>query len=311
MERKRPNYPYVLYGIALFFQCPLCLFNILAMITFFLVGDTDNAYAITPFAVMLSLFVAVDIVGIFRHRRGKAHVLVCSMFMKVTIFLICFGIFYAMPGIDTYKATICFVLLGVFFGVFTAFFTKTYGNPSYSPVKIPVHQPAVPVTTHVFEGYRSQKHWDDVKEELPEGDYDDAKLIEYASMPIIYLLQWLLVREYMSSSFYKNHSKDDVYEQLKYNTPLELFRDMMDYCLAREDIDAGILKFLDVYDSPNYFYNSENNNYIHDYLNAVSNPDNLFYCVEYSQDVYDALEKVFDARLEHYRDSLGKAAGKE
>ncbi len=299
---------YIYYGICLAIDIPAAVLAFLGIITFILLDKKDNVILTAVLFLFPALLTAANIIGIIRVRKKKPNQVPISLFMKLIIFLFCFGALYLTPPMRVIAAFLSFSLIGAFLAVLAVLLIRSINAPKTNPV---LSRSAYSFQggsgVRPFEGYVARKYHDNVLRELPQDSSPDERTVcVYASMPFIYLFQWLLDREYMSDEFYENNPKEDILDKLKYQSPLEIFGENMDYCLVPEDLRSDIKEFFDYYCVDTGVYSLKSVNYIFDYYDEISNPDNRFYTVDYSYESYGRLAKVFDQRLARFR-GLAKA----
>ena len=300
----RSKIVYILYSIGIFIASSFLLFAALGAITFLKTGDTDNMQVLAALSLAPALCLAISITGIVRYHSGYARTVAVSVLLKIAALLISFGVLYLTPALDTMVAPfLCFTGIGIFVAVMALALAHDAG-PKKPIAGYRIKFSGKPGEV-LYDGYSARVYChvagNEYREKIGKGNPTEEQLCDYASMPVVYLLCWLLSREYMSSSFYEKQSKDEVYDYLKYHTPLEFFRDYMDYDLCRDDINEDILAFLDKYcvecegkPEDGVFYST-------DYYNAIKNSTGRYYCLEYSDDTYNRLQTVFDNRLSSFR----------
>ena len=161
-----------------------------------------------------------------------------------------------------------------------------------------------------FNAYKSKWAWDDAAmeycslkeygyEEIPEEESD--KVYEYASMPAVYFLMWLIENDYMSETFYAETPNEEINKlKTREMSPVDFFVNYMDCCLLRDEIAESILPFVDSYfesvDGIGYL-NFRNKN-MSDYYECIKNENDFYFCIDFSWDIYDRI-----------RSKINKASG--
>lgn len=260
---------------------------------FFLKNERKDLF---PMMLIIAFFflnmVLINAGALISLMRKKKKVIRKTLLMKLCIFFLCFGLFYAVSKIA--PASAFMGLVAVLIALVTLGLSKEENKKvNYTAVNRPYNNsPLIP--TARFEGYSSKKCYDAAMEELKvkcsrEGtdvsEGQDQKVYEYASMPIIYLLKWLVDNNHMSDEF-KEQYKDQQWDIL------ELFGNCMDYQLSREDIAPEYLSFIDWYVGDKTTYSLDNPCFMFDYYEAVKNEQGFYYCVEYSDDTYVDLSRT-------------------
>ena len=180
-------------------------------------------------------------------------------------------------------------------------------NPEKYSNSIPIRttNSSIKLEKNCFRAYKSKWTWDDAAKEylqlvgkdsidnLTEAEND--KIYEYASMPAVYFVIWLVNKNYMSEYFFQDDISEDVINKLKMRqiSPVEFFTNYMDCVLARDDISETILPFVD-----SYF---ENNIYDSDYCDCIKNDKNFIYCIDFSWDIYDKLSEKIDSAYNNFK----------
>jgi len=266
--------------------------------------DVDIAAA---FAFVFIFLLAISLTGFLRVLDGKKKIIRCTLMMKMTLIPACFtGIYISIP---VFTAALFFFVLTVICVILAIWYCRKVHKVTGTPVVI-----------HAFTTYNAGIYWNNALAEymryqgidkLPEKspDTEKAEIVNnYASMPVIYLLKWLIDRQYMSEIFYEHvnggwHTVnwDDI-------TPLEFFRTEMGYIMYRDYVRGDVLGFLDGYFDVAEVSNLDTVWYGFDYYEAVGSSEGYYYCVEYSDAVYERLAEIFDRRYRNVSESTDHKA---
>lgn len=138
---------------------------------------------------------------------------------------------------------------------------------------------------------------------------DNGRIYEYAGSPIAYFLAWIIKRDFYSEEFLQEHGMQEI-EAIKTETgsPAELLACGMDYVLRRENMSEQILPFVDYYYESSELKRMRNGRprtermqtYEDDYYAVIRNPQKLFYCIDFSWDVYHKIEERLDRRYQYH-----------
>lgn len=170
-----------------------------------------------------------------------------------------------------------------------------------------------------FSGYKSKWTWDDAAKEylqlvgkdsidnLTEDEND--KIYEYASMPAVYFLMWLVDKNYMSENFYQDINKDEINKlKMRQISPVEFFVHNMDCSLVRDEISETILPFVD-----SYFESEQGRNYINlsninvsDYCECIKNDKNFIFCIDFSWNICDKVSEKINSAYNNFKNELNK-----
>ena len=247
-------------------------------------------------ALFFGVLAAVNIAELVKYMRGGTKLIRKSLIMKSSVFLIAFGIFYA-----TLKVLPAFLILTAL-GIFVGLILLAYAHDEKNTISVGgisrSFEVTAPVPTGRFEGYKAQQYYNDAAEEFnvrftqeeqDKMDDRDLNIYRYASMPIIYFLKWIIDNGYASNELKAKYGNQ------KWDI-LEMFGNVMDYTLARDDIDARIIDFADHYLGEQTSYSLETPNLMFDYYEAVKNEGNFFYCVDYSKETAKKLAEAIRKR---------------
>ncbi|MBR2523316.1 MAG: hypothetical protein IKE53_02615 [Clostridiales bacterium] len=294
-EKKKGRVARVLFIIALMIETPIAaimLFGIAAMVLTGK-GDVMPLIGVTGIAVG---FVIVDAFQIKKVHYSPALVISNAIVLKLAAF--CFGgiIFYLAPSIHVVKAAVIFAVLFAVCAVASAAIAHDI-NERYKTVPVkPGRQLNIP-NVMAFDFYDAKDHAADARSEFcaiyggPEDESSpefEREILEYASMPIIYLVMWLSERGYIKLRF-----EDGI-------SPLETFGSAMEYRISRKDIAPDIIPFLDSYVRTFSYYSASCDYFLFDYYEAVKNADNAYYCNEFSVSAYRQIRDRLDRRYEEY-----------
>lgn len=308
------------------------IFESLAFVFFVLVfiADVvnDNASGWILFisiALIPLLWLVISAVTLKRIINGRVKAISTSMIMmKLTVFFIMFAIgFLAIK--DGIYASALFGFIGFFSGISVLISAKLRS----------ISDNGLNENRYQFKGYNAGNHWyfaaveflrknsrdiseleNMMKEIGKQGEeyekyhsralpYEDrVKITEYACMPIIYLLQWLIENNHMSELFTKRFKPDDIANVRSGFIPvMYFFRNAMQCKVDRWDISDKIQNFLVWYYEPFTdigCYRRSNDSYLFDYCTIIqSKGADLYYC-DYHYDIYRELKEIIDKRYEEY-----------
>ncbi len=283
----------------------LCLLELLGAYFFFTALDFADEKMMAGVLLGTALIMALVSGGtVYFVIRNRQKIFRKSVLFNIGIFLTGFGISFLDPSYDDgiYAAVLFWIVGAIVFIIL--------GISSYRISK-PAAKPYVP-PKRSFEPYKSKWVWDHAAEEYIDrfgidsvdnlSDEQNDKIYEYASMPVIYLLEWLARNDFLCDELSENAAKVRNGEI----TILELFRDR-DYVLLEEDIRPELIPFLNTYfldvDS-NWLYGLESTRFFFDYYEVIDNPKGYVYCVDYSSDDYIKIASMIDKRFGKYKGDL-------
>lgn len=125
-------------------------------------------------------------------------------------------------------------------------------------------------------------------------DDDRNKIAEYSSNWLLYFLKWLVKNNFYICDEESVHEVESITENK--TSPSQLF-EHMDNCLSMDNIKLELGFFMTQYFEYPY---SEISRYIDDYLTVVHRQRNIDYCLEYSEDLYEPIEKLIDLAYMKY-----------
>ncbi len=280
-------------------------FCILSLVVFYL--DHDYEYIEMIWAVLIIPVFAflVNLMTLIKGRETKrtnGQRFALAVFLKACFINFGFGLVYITPlFIDESKAAFFFFLfLAVIFGI------SSYGIYRLGSSKRSVAYPTY--DKKKFNGFDGKANLRgaigelcyinganprsvDQMRSLP--GYD--RIGQYAALPIVYMLKWLIDHDYMTEKFYRRSGINNL-EDAKYANPMELFQ-KQEYVIGIKDIKSEILGFLDSYYviQDLYRYNCTYAYYIRDYYEqVVSKQSNIVFCREYSSQAQEDMNRKID-----------------
>ena len=294
------KYKITLFIILAIMETALFLFMLSSTILFFMEGNKELFQMTAAVSTLPFLFLAISIGEIIRIKRNKLSVFINSILMKFTVILFTLTLMYATVFFEEIR------IASVFFGILTlAMFAVTFFCCKRATHKNKQPHYASEKRTE-FTAYKAKWAWDDAAKEYMQihhldyadlSEEDNQQIYEYASMPAVYLLAWLVRYKHMSDAFYAENQTEEVLNGTQ--SPLSFFVNNMDYTLVREDIHPSVLHFIDSYfDSESRrHYNLYTMSYICDYYQAIQNKNHFYYCVDYTEDLCNTLVNRIEQRF--------------
>jgi len=143
----------------------------------------------------------------------------------------------------------------------------------------------------------------DAELSLEESD----RIYNYTAVPFSYFFYWLADFGFISEEFEKDFPLITVEDmRTRKRTPVELLASM-DYYFDDEYLSKEILPFLRAYyDNQGWFTNPEC--YLFDYYDAIGNPEDRYYCVDFSWDVLERLCARIEQRYQAWKQCFPPSA---
>lgn len=304
------------YIICLLLEIPMLWMTVFMSYDMYKEGEMEDLKGAIFLAICSALFLIISIAGLVKRSNGRKKTVGHVMLMKSVVFFACFALMFLAPTFGEYR------FYGVaLFGaaaVTMLFATLIILGKDKIVGEIREVRPATALKSVGFTSYKSEWAWEAASKEYcritgknPDnyGDDDIDKIFDYASMPIIYFLTWLFMNGHMSSGFYLqmsgNPAARDALKSVKERrlSPVDFFRDYMDYVLNRNDIEEKLGSFLDDYveHSQTRMYGKEGNDLMFDYYEVVRDDKKLFYCVDFSWANYDNLAARIEDNWEKWQ----------
>ncbi len=253
------------------------------------------------------LMLVINVCGIIKTRRGKKGIVGSAVAVKLGLFFAAVSVIYFtyetrnFMGVAFLFLTISLLCFGIGLAIpFIGSAKKQSTKQKKSAAQPKFEKP-------VFTAYKSKWAWNDAAAEYslmtgkkPEefSEEENDRIFDYASMPIIYFLTWLLRNNHMSEYFLSQTEVDE--EAL--SSPLTFFCNM-DYVLAADDIAEELRPFVDFYLSyeEKLFYDLQSNSFSFDYYEAIRNEKKFYYCVDFSWEVYEKLAAVIEKKWKRWK----------
>lgn len=156
--------------------------------------------------------------------------------------------------------------------------------------------------------YKSEWAWEDAaeeylklnnKEKIDDLTPEENEIIyKYASMPVAYFAMWLIENNLLDNELYNTFGEDLIDIKNRKKSPVEFISEM-DYYFSGQDIAEKIISFVDYY----YFkiYESENHEKS-DYYQCIKNENGLYYCIDFSWDIYDKIANKINDAYKKYKE---------
>ncbi len=302
--KKTDIIKYTLNGISIAIEVLILLAGTSAVLS-------KNHADMMDLVLLLSFFILllISVASCIRIKKGSRLVLLTELLMKLTASW--FGIFgfgVAYSGIDS--SIIAMFIVGLCILGIVIFGCRFVSRGK----KEAVSKPNEWNKPRRFESDKAKWAWDDAAIEYCRlhgksinelTDKENNKIYEYAGSPMAYFLAWLIKCNFVSNEFKSEHDPrllDEIKNEKA--SPIEFFGLEMDYVLLRDDLSEEILPFVD-----SYYYNDINGvrvyshnwkRYIFDYYEAVRKEKGVYYCVDFSWEIYHKLEKlIFESYKYH------------
>ena len=298
-------------------------FCILSLVVFYL--DHDYEYIEMIWAVLIIPVFAflVNLMTLVKGRETKrtnGQRFGLAVILKAFFFNLGFGIIYITPlFIDEYKAAFFFfMVLAVIFGISSlgmyklgASSKRSVAYPTYDKKKFSGFDGKANLRGAIGElCYINGANPRSVDQMRSLPGYD--RIGQYAALPIVYMLKWLIDHDYMTEKFYRRSGINNP-EDAKYANPMELFQ-KQEYVIGIKDIKSEILGFLDSYYviQDLYRYNCTYAYYIRDYYEqVVSKQSNIVFCREYSSQAQEDMNRKIDEAYLDYIHEYGEEVDTE
>lgn len=242
-------------------------------------------------AIHAILMLIITISGIVRMRKKENFSIVKNILMLPIATIIWFGTasFFLFDIKDDWIAGILFIALGVILTGLMHIHLPKKKKISYKPYTF----------THIKAEWSEetvQQEYCRINgiEEENLTDRDRERIVRYSSNWLLYFIKWLVKHDFY---IYDEESEYEVIgiAEDKVN-PSGLF-EYTDNCLSMENIKPELEFFMTQYFE---YSHSEISRYIDDYLTVVHRQWNIDYCLEYSEDLYEPIEKLIDLAYMKY-----------
>ena len=252
------------------------------------------------------LFMAISLSCISRCRAGKEKLVGHSLLMKLSVFFTCFPFAFLSFSDGIYAFSIFFFIGLVITGITLAVIKRKPRVRTYdSPVK---------AEKYSFS-YKGKWEWDAAAAEYMRlrgisgaGDLtEDQKdlIYGYTAVPFSYMFYWLAVSGHLNERFTAEFGRNGLIEDMKARkvTAAEVLGEL-DYCFGSEYMKKDVIPFFRAYyDSQGRF--GIRDNYIFDYYEAIGEPEDRYYCEDFSWDVCDFLETRIEERYSKWEREFG------
>ena len=262
-----------------------------------------NEFIILAAMLTASLLItAVTVTAMVRAAKGKEGPLFRnSVLMKLSIFFTAAS-FSFLAFEEPLAPFLIFLSAGLLLAAVTVFIIKR--TPRVRPAAGPHTAPPYSFT------YKGKWEWEAAAAEYMRlhgisdakalTDEENNQIYDYTATPFSYFFFWLAVSGFLSQSFNEDFPEEDFIGKMKTRklTPVEVLA-QGDYYFGSEYLLEGILPFFRTYyDTQDRF--TGRNSYLFDYYDAIGNPDNRYYCVDFSWEILDRLMKVIETRYQNW-----------
>lgn len=231
------------------------------------------------------LMLIITISGIIRMKKSEKFSIVKNILMLPIATIVYFGVAstFVFDIKDGWIAGILFIALGVILtGLLHLHLPKkekiSFKPYTFTHIKAEWSEEAVQQEYCRIHGI----------EEENLTDRDRERIERYSANRLLYFIKWLVKHDFYIYDEEDMNEIMDIAED-KVN-PSGLF-EHMDNCLSMENIKPELGFFMTQYFE---YSHSEISRYIDDYLSVVHRQRNIDYCLEYSEDLYEPIEKLID-----------------
>ncbi|MBQ1410123.1 MAG: hypothetical protein IIY94_02430 [Oscillospiraceae bacterium] len=240
-----------------------------------------------------------------RYRKKKEGKLFRNAtLMKLSVFFT--GSAFSYFGIDNDGAMIAFsffLFFGLLFAAITVFKIRYKPRPRMS-------KPSNYALSLLSFKYKGKWAWETAATEyrrlhrLPAdaelSAEESNKIFDYTAVPFSYFFYWLADSGFINEEITENLPWFSVEKmRTREYTPVELLASL-DYYFDDEYLSKDVLPFLRAYyNDPDIFTNTEC--YLFDYYDAIGNPEDRYYCVDFSWDVLERLCARIEQRYQTWK----------
>lgn len=242
-------------------------------------------------AIHAILMLIITISGIVRMRKKENFSIIKNVLMLPIATIIWFGTasFFLFDIKDDWIAGILFIAFGVILTGLLHLHLPKKEKISFKPYTF----------THIKAEWSEetvQQEYCRIHgiEEENLTDRDRERIERYSANWLLYFIKWLVKHDFYIYDEESEHEVIGIAED-KVN-PSGLF-EYTDNCLSMENIKPELGFFMTQYFEYPY---SEISRYIDDYLSVVHRQWNIDYCLEYSEDLYEPIEKLIDLAYMKY-----------
>lgn len=163
--------------------------------------------------------------------------------------------------------------------------------------------------------YKGENVWEAAAEEYRKisGKPEDAELTEeekkkiydYTMMPMSYFFGWLCKRRLLGKGFAKEVGREkvtDIQKRIKdgRSTPQEILAEL-EYRFSEDWVDGDAKNFLLRYfKTEDCRHDGSKDRYPYDYYECNGEPEDRYFCLEYSREIQKKMNERLDARYEEY-----------
>ncbi|MBR2524439.1 MAG: hypothetical protein IKE53_08405, partial [Clostridiales bacterium] len=226
-EKKKGRISRVLFIIALVIEVPIAAIFTCGVFTMALTRSRD----VMPLMGVTAIAIGFMIVDLFQIKRVQFHpvLVVCNaIILKLAAFCLGGIIFYMAPSIHVIKAAAVFAVLCTICVLASIAIEKDI-NDRVSPAPVKTTGQQFFPNVMAFDLYDAKDHVAEARSEYDSiygntadetSPVSEKEMLEYASMPVIYLVMWLSERGYIRVRF-----EDGI-------SPLETFGSAMEYRIS-------------------------------------------------------------------------------
>lgn len=128
---------------------------------------------------------------------------------------------------------------------------------------------------------------------------DNMKISEYACTPISYFFLWAARRGFLSERL--TNSVNIASMLIERANPADFIRKYLNSAVSADDFSAEIQGFINEYYNPQTcFTGDQGRKFENDYYVLIRNPWKVFFCIDFSKDIYDRLEEKIDEAYEYF-----------
>ena len=257
------------------------------------------------YTLILSLFpiicILLNILSIIRYRKKRPHVVVYNLLIKMPIFLELLSCPPLVLGEEVKPGQFYFWAISTFLLVICI--TVVFSGKKRKKTRLADYM-KVPVNSELFSFFRPKETYKYAEKEYRRlnGISDSAKLSDsqlrdvsrYAVMPLAYLVKWAADNNKLSDKFRARHSTKSIMDLRNSKvSPPDYMLEEMQGCLDLSDFSSDSQIAMEVYLAPKLDnYSLSRINYFVDYYSFAHNDSGCFYCLDYSEEVYEKISTV-------------------
>lgn len=272
---------------------------LLAFVYFNDSGSSFDASVSMGVALTALAFAAISAVSLSKviHNREDGKTIFNSLLMKLACFFLCSStVFLGMD--DGIYAFAVFMLIGIIIAA------ATIGlNVSAKKNSTPVRKPVA--DTYEYK-YKGKWAWEEAAAEYARlngiadlqnlTEEENDRIYDYTVTPLSYMFYWLAESGFLNDDFHEEFPGLAERMLSREDTPVQALTDL-DYYFGSEWFKKEIIPFFRNYVDTEGRFNGKAD-YLYDYYDAIGNPDDRYYCVDFSWDILDRLTAVISKRYE-------------